>query len=295
MHDIDTNVTGLQAVTIHPVSQVFLVTPQLLNVPNSRLRVFVLASKQGSKWKRLPLPRLYRHIILAMPDVCVKLGPQVLLDRELAVPIPDSVREQCVQLQDLYPKGAVVGPGTGDLWETAMSLEHVLGEEWRTVENASACTAQEVSHLHSALSRYCSMHGIKDCASLTTYRIVQGTCTQCVTAKRFLPDLLDMHRALKVHRVLDVVTTASKRTNCFTKGYRKNLFGTGSVIASTFFASHFCEASHEGRLVISDAGKQKLLQLSDVDLPPCKQVLRDTQRSNTSCCACERFLPSSKI
>lgn len=147
---IELTVTPLRAETICCASQVFLVTPQLLNIPNSRLRAFVLASKQGSNLLRLPLPTLCRHVIFSMPEVCLELGHTVLLDRQLAVPFPDATHEQHIPCQDLYPKG------NGDLWETAVSLEHVLGEEWRNLENPSACTAEEVRHLPSDLSQLCS-------------------------------------------------------------------------------------------------------------------------------------------
>lgn len=102
---------------------------------------------------------------------------------------------------------------------------------------------------------------------------MQGACSRCEAALDVVPDLLDMRKALKVHRVFDIVTAESKHTNCFTKGYRKNFFGAGSVVVSPSFASNFCEASYDGRLVISDAGKQKLLEICDKDLTPCEQVL----------------------
>lgn len=101
---------------------------------------------------------------------------------------------------------------------------------------------------------------------------MQGTCNHCEEALPGDQDFLDMKRALKVHRVLDVVTGSSIHTNCFTKSYRKNLFGAGSVIASKSFARRFCEASHGGRLLLSEAGKQELAILMSSNQSLCEKV-----------------------
>lgn len=123
-------------------------------------------------------------------------------------------------------------------------------------------------------------------------RGLQGACHACEGSHHVVQDLLDMEKALRVHRVLDVVTGSSIHTNCFTKGYRKNLFGAGSMVASESFVERFCEASHDGRLVISDRGKQRLLELVTNHQSPCEKVLFSEGAQDVSesldTCVCRR-------
>lgn len=126
-------------------------TPQLLDIPNRRPRVFVLASKQGPNWARLSLPRLHQHLVATTPQQCIELGAEVVLDKQLAVPIPEIGSGECIQVQDLftdmhvrpYAKGSAEG-----LWATGMSLEDVFGEGWGFPDDEGACTAFQVCHPH---------------------------------------------------------------------------------------------------------------------------------------------------
>eukprot|EP00892_Ulva_mutabilis_P006957 jgi/Ulvmu1/4633/UM002_0364.1 len=226
--------------------QAFLITPQMCSIPNRRPRLFVLASKPPiGPGNKLALPDMYGHLVCALPESCIKVGPKRLSEMQLLLPLSSSRMVQGVMSREMRisdQAATLVAKAVGVLWREATPLEHWMRSDNQPPDGVHECTAQ------------------------------QGSCPACAAALPKLPHLVDMQKALKVHRVLDVVTASSTHTNCFTKGYRKNLFGAGSIVASESFASRFCEASHDGRLIISDAGKDRLLQLISGYQSPCDKV-----------------------
>ena len=59
-------------------------------------------------------------------------------------------------------------------------------------------------------------------------------------------------RVSKYYRVLDVVTPDSTYCNCFTKGYGKNILGSGSVLASRAAGRVLCSVDERGRLHLKE-------------------------------------------
>eukprot|EP00878_Enallax_costatus_P004972 GHUV01005228.1.p1 GENE.GHUV01005228.1~~GHUV01005228.1.p1 ORF type:complete len:423 (+),score=110.30 GHUV01005228.1:702-1970(+) len=58
---------------------------------------------------------------------------------------------------------------------------------------------------------------------------------------------LPLSRVAKYYKVLDIVTPQSTHSNCFTKGYQKNILGCGSYLLETAAAEQLCEQDSRGR------------------------------------------------
>lgn len=101
----------------------------MLNIPNRRPRVFLLASKDDTHAPRVLLPELHQHLIFALPEQCMTLGSEAVLARELAIPIhgPSSASQEL--LSDTLGDMPNVAQ-SGMLWESATSLKHVMEEDW---------------------------------------------------------------------------------------------------------------------------------------------------------------------
>lgn len=116
----------------------------MLSVPNRRARVFVLALRPAESTKKLALPQLYGHLVLAMPAACIELGVTELMNRRLMMPLP--LCKQCVSSQQLCTLNhtATFSTDTGsELWDNSVTVDQFLvSDEGHPIDGA--CTAQDV-------------------------------------------------------------------------------------------------------------------------------------------------------